>query len=390
MGATERLAKAQSTTVESVKKQSNGLGGLQLTPELQKKLVAVAVAIAKGVLVFVDPYKIRPMHGQPRDYFPTEEQESLGGSLGLIGQIQDIIIRKKLPPSSHAANAPDFESEERVWRIADTEYEICDGERRWRGSMEKGLLEVRAKLIEVDDEGAYLVAVVSNLNRVGHTTLERARSIQRLMKGDPPCPIEIIATMQGISVSTARKLLDTLNLPPDIHDLMNPVTQRERGQEILGKVPSYELARLAGNPALHDSARELARRYVQREIKVPELRAEVDRVLSRSGAARNVLAERHQPARRISNARDRLMLALEKGRESFGLLKDLREEKLLPPHDIGFGSLFNSLIDLGEEGLGIVGSERRSRKKQSLYGLHAEKADGSPPSAFYLFNLGDF
>lgn len=359
----DRLTKANAAATKRMGKELNGHGGLQLVAQWKHNLSTVAAAVAKGVLVSVDPYKIRPMHGQPREFFPEEEQGSLEESLGAVGQIQDLIIRKKPPPANRTTNAQCFESDERVWRIADTEYEICDGERRWRGSMSKKLLEVRAKLIEIDDEGAYLVACVSNFNRVGHTTLERARNIKRLMGGDSPFPIEIIAMMQGISVATARKLLDTLNLPPDIHALMNPTRQKGKGEDVLGKMPSYELARLAGNPVLHEHARDLANRYVRRELKLPQMRDEVDRILARSGTSRDVIAERNQPARRLRLAEGRLTVAIDAMRDVLGRLKDLKTENVLLERSIGLGPDLNSIVDMAEEALGIVGSERKSKNK---------------------------
>src|SRR3989344_1556011 len=303
---------------------------LQSLAPWQAKFAEVAAAIAKGVLVSVNPYKIRPMFGQPRDYFPEEEQASLEASLGLMGQVQDLIIRKKPPPQSSLSAAPVFEDGQRVWRIADTEFEICDGQRRWQGAMSKGLFEVRAKLIEIDDAGAYLVAVVSNFNRVGHTTLEKARSIKRLMEGPIPFPIEAAAAMQGITVVTAEKLLSTLKLPPDIQEIMDPKVQRERGQETIGKMPAYEIARLAGNPVLHEHARHIAGRYVRGEIKLPELRVEVDRVLSRSGVDHYVIAERNQPARRLRFAEGKISLAIDSLRDAKARLEGLQEEGVLP------------------------------------------------------------
>ena len=343
--------------------ESAALDALMKMPNWQRKLAEVSAAIAKGVPITVDPFKLRPMPGQPRDFFPTDEQESLQGSLGMVGQVQDIIIRRKPPPvSGRPAQAP--QEEDRVWRIGETEYEICDGERRWRGILAKKIPEIRAKLIEIDDEGAYLVAAVSNFNRVGHTTAERARNIQRLMKASAALPIEAIATMQGISVETARKLLATLDLPQDVQALMNPATQRARGQMVLGKMPSYELGRLAKDPSLHGTARDLATRYVQGDIKLPQLRTEVDRAVSRSMSGRDVIGERNQPARRIERARDRLLLALEKARECVGILNDLKADRVLSPHDMGFGTPINSLIDTCEEALTLVHADRIPKEKR--------------------------
>lgn len=344
---------------ESARKGLNGTGAApQSLAQWQAKLAEVAAAIAKGVLIAVDPYKIRPMYGQPRDYFPEEEQGSLEASFGLMGQVQDIIIRKSRSPRGSSGAASVFEDGQRIWRIADTEYEICDGERRWRGSMSKKLIEIRAKLIEIDDEGAYLVAAVSNFNRVGHTALEQARNIKRLMEGPTPFPIEAIAAMQGISKVTAEKLLNTLNLPPDIQEMMDPMVQRERGAEVLGKMPAYELGRLATNSVLHEHVRHLAGRYVNREIKMPELRAEVDRVLLRSGAERGSIPERNQPARRFRLAENKISLAIDLLRDAKGRLEDLREERALPAASERVVRDINDIADIATKILTIVSGQR--------------------------------
>jgi|GEM_PF-5841996 ParB/RepB/Spo0J family partition protein len=355
----DQLAKERDAQVSGSK---NGHGDLTAMAEWQKKLVVVAHAVARGVIIVVDPLKLRPMPGQPRDFFPEEEQATLGDSL-MLGQFQDIIIRKKPPSTSRAMNgSTGVDSGERVWRLADTEYEICDGERRWRGIMSKKLPEIRAKLIEIDDEGAYLVASVSNFNRVGHTTIERARGIERLMKGNPPFPIEIIATMQGITVSTANKLLDTLQLPPDVHLLMNPQLQKGRGEEVLGAMPSYELARLAKNPSLQEHTRDLARRYVQRELKLPQLRLEVDRVLSASGA-RDIIAERNQPARRMHLIDVRMVTIVDAVKILLSQVKSLKGEGQMLDRLRAQGVNFNAIIDMAEESLEVVGAKREPKKR---------------------------
>ena len=353
-----QLAVVRKQAEETTLKALNGnVALLQAFAPWQAKFAEVAAAIAKGVLISVDPYKIRPMFGQPRDYFPEEEQDSLEASLGLMGQVQDLIIRRKPPAKSSLSAEPVFEGGQRMWRMADTEYEICDGQRRWQGGMSKNLPEIRAKLIEIDDEGAYLVAVVSNFNRVGHTTLEKARSIKRLMEGPIPFPIEAAAAIQGITVVTAEKLLRTLDLPLDIQEMMDPKVQRERGMEVLGKMPSYEIGRLATNSVLHEHARHLANRYVNREIKMPELRVEVDRVLARSDPDRASIAERHQPARRFHLAELKISLAIDSLRDAKARLEGLQEEGVLPPASQRVVRDINDIAEIATKILMIVSGQ---------------------------------
>jgi len=224
--------------------------------------------------------------------------------------------------------------------------------------MRSNLLELRAKLIDIDDEGAYLVAAVSNFNRVGHTTLERARNIDRLLKGSSPLPMDVICAMQGISRSTADKLLLTLKLPNDIHELMNPERQKQLGQEVLGKVPSYEIARLASNPNLHEHALDIAKRYVNREIKLPEVRAAVDRVLSLSDSSHGPIAGRHQPARRLRLIESRIELAVQVTRDVKARLSNLKDENALPERAIDLQAELNSLIETAENCLQLIGGKR--------------------------------
>ncbi len=358
-----RAVQFADSQVVSVKHARGNGSGIEALSAWQGKLADVARAIAKGVLISVDPYKIRPMRGQPREYFPEDEQAALETSFGMMGQVQDAIIRKKAPPRQSDGSPAVQGSEERVWRMSETEYELCDGERRWRGAMGKGLIEIRAKLIEIDDEGAYLVAAVSNFNRVGHTTLERARHIKRLKEGATPFPIEAIAAMQGISVATAQKLLNALDLPPDIQELMDPTIQHARGQDVLGKMPTYELARLGSDPVLHEHARYLARRVVAREMKMPELRAEVDRVLARSGSPRGVIAERNQPARRLHLAETRISQAYDSLRSAKGILEDLKNEGTLPGSASKIVNDIEGIADIATSVLKIVSAERDEKKK---------------------------
>lgn len=360
----KKLAQTRSAAAAgSVKSMTNGRPAQVIAfpgAEWKLKLKEVAAAIAKGVIIDVDPYKLRPMKGQPRNYFPKEEQSSLEDSLGMMGQIQDLIIRKK-SPLNHTATAPIYEGKGRVWRLADTEYEICDGERRWRGALAEGVATIRAKLIEIDDEGAYLVAAVSNFNRVGHTTLEKAQYIDRLLKGNPPFPIEVIAMIQGTSVLTAQKIHATLLLPPVVQEFMKPDVQKPLGNQVLGKSPSYELTRLAKHPVLHEHAVDLARRYVQREIRLPQMRTEVDGILARHGT-RNVLEERNQPSRRLRYAERQLTVAIGAMRTMREYLKDLQTEGILPRQSIGLAADLNSVVNVAEDALKIVGAERKSQK----------------------------
>lgn len=326
----------------------------------QDVLVRVSKAIAEGQYVTIDPLKIRPMKGQPREYFPEDEQDSLEESLGLTGQIQDTIIRKV--PRLQPSDTPQIGVGDRVWCIEDTEYEVVDGERRWRGALQKSI-GLRAKLIEIDDEAAYFVSSVANFNRVDHTLLEAAKNVERLLNGPLKLPIEAIAAVQGITLSQAKKLQNILKLPADIQELMHPGMQKAKGEEVLGKSFSYEIARLASNPVLHEHARDIARRAIRREVKLPQVRLEVDRILSRSGTARDVLGERNQPARRLKAIEGRITVALDNIRDVKARLAEMEAEGVLPEAAKRLGPDLNNIADMAEEALRIIGVERREKSE---------------------------
>jgi len=324
----------------------------------QDVLARVSKAIAAGQYVTIDPLKIRPMEGQPREYFPEDEQDSLEESLGLTGQIQDTIIRKV--PRLETSDTPQIGVGDRVWRIEDTEYEVVDGERRWRGALQKGI-GLRAKLIEIDDDAAYLVSSVANFNRVDHTLLEAAKNIEKLMNGPLKLPIEAAAAVQGIKLAQAKKLQNILKLPVDVQELMHPGMQKAKGEEVLGKSFSYELARLASNPVLHEHARDIARRAVRREVKLPQVRLEVDRILSRSGMARDVLGERNQPSRRLKAIGGRITVALDNISDVKARLAELKDEGVLPESAERLGSDLNEIAEMAEESLKLIGVERTTK-----------------------------
>ncbi len=106
------------------------------TAEGRAVLERVRAAMSNATYVKVPPHKIRPMHGQPREYFGTEGMRRLADSLKRVGQMTPGIIRAiKRDANGH-------------------EYELLDGERRLRAARKVELSEYRAMLVEIDNEAA--------------------------------------------------------------------------------------------------------------------------------------------------------------------------------------------------------------------------------------------
>lgn len=85
--------------------------------------------------------QIRPAPWQPRDSFPKETIESLSASLGAVGMIQPIVVRKK----------------------GET-YQIIAGERRWRAWKDE-FGKIPCILREEDDTDAKVTSVIENWQR---------------------------------------------------------------------------------------------------------------------------------------------------------------------------------------------------------------------------------
>ncbi len=134
----------------------------------------------------VNPY-------QPRVEFDTETLEDLANSLKTHGLIQPITVR----------------------RLADKQYQIISGERRFRASKIAGLTEVPAYIRLANDQEMIEMALVENIQREDLNAIEVAITYQRLID---ECDLthENLSDRVGKKRSTVTNFLRLLKLPPDI------------------------------------------------------------------------------------------------------------------------------------------------------------------------------
>jgi len=95
--------------------------------------------------------------GQPRRIFDRDALEQLADSIARFGVITPLTVRK-----------------------ADGGYELIAGERRLRAAKLAGLSAVPCYILEADDEGSSLMALIENLQRRDLDCFEEAQSLQRL------------------------------------------------------------------------------------------------------------------------------------------------------------------------------------------------------------------
>lgn len=153
----------------------------------------------------VDPRKIRPLPGQPRTVFNPVRLLRLRASMIESGQIQPITLRRIEPDADG------------------NEYELVDGERRWRSSMAgQEMLMLRAMVVAIDDEAAqYVIAVLANFNREEHTPLEACDAIVRMHEG-LKMPMDAIAKMFGKSGLWVAQRYGLRRLVPEVRELLDP------------------------------------------------------------------------------------------------------------------------------------------------------------------------
>lgn len=139
---------------------------------------------------------IEPNPRQPRHDFDPVALEELAQSIRENGVITPITLRK----------------------TGDT-YQIIAGERRWRASRLAGLSEIPAMVLEVDENTAYALALIENLQREDLNPMEEAEGYRRLTQ-ELGLTQEQAAQRVGISRPAVANALRLLTLPESVAALL--------------------------------------------------------------------------------------------------------------------------------------------------------------------------
>ena len=154
-----------------------------------------AVAVEGLELISVRPLQVVPNPKQPRTEFDPEALAELAQSVGDIGFLQPIVVRRLTP-----ANA----KEQR--------FELVAGERRWRASQIAELATIPAIVRSTDDNELLREALLENLQRVALNPLEEAAAYDQLLK-DFGGTHEELAAKLGKSRPQVSNTLRLLKLP---------------------------------------------------------------------------------------------------------------------------------------------------------------------------------
>jgi ParB family chromosome partitioning protein len=134
---------------------------------------------------------------QPRRHFSEAEIGELEASIRDKGILQPILVR----PSPRTPG----------------EYEIVAGERRWRAAQQAGLTAIPALIRVLDDDKAFEIAVVENVQREDLNAMEEAQAYASLMRRMAYTQ-DKAATAVGKSRSHVANTLRLLQLPESVQD----------------------------------------------------------------------------------------------------------------------------------------------------------------------------
>ncbi len=142
---------------------------------------------------------IRPNPNQPRRNFDPEQIGTLIASIRERGVLQPILVRKD--PSDPSR------------------YEIVAGERRWRAAQKAQLHEVPVIIKDLDDQNAFEIALIENIQREDLNPLEEAEGYRRLVDEFSHTQ-DAISRAIGKSRSHIANMMRLLNLPDSVKQML--------------------------------------------------------------------------------------------------------------------------------------------------------------------------
>jgi ParB family chromosome partitioning protein len=132
---------------------------------------------------------IDPNPFQPRRQFNADEIASLADSLRQHGMLQPVLVR-----------------------AAGDRYQLIAGERRLRASIEAQLHAVPARILDLDDQRVFELAMVENLQREDLNAIDKASAFREYLSRYGGTQEDLAARL-GLDRSTVSNLIRLLELP---------------------------------------------------------------------------------------------------------------------------------------------------------------------------------
>lgn len=201
--------------------------------------------------------RIRPMRGQPRKYFNKHKLKKLMVSLKKAGQKLPILVHPIEGDPQH-------------------DYEIVDGERRWRSKKLAGERSIPAIVINAENlEEFFEISAIANFGRENHTPLEIANALQRVrayrIKKDGRCTEADLAEMFAQTITWVSHHLLLLKLAKEVQDLMDP---DRPSRERLNRTAAVQISRLPMRMQL-----PLANKVLREKMSLNQVRLEARTLL---------------------------------------------------------------------------------------------------------------
>lgn len=184
--------KALGRGLNALLSDSNTEDRLDIDPPVAKPVVTQAQATSGSTLeIPLSQIEVNPF--QPRTHFDQQALQELADSIKVHGIIQPITVR----------------------RLAQDQYQLISGERRFQASRLAGLKSVPAYIRSADDQQMLEMALIENIQRENLNAIEVALSYQRLIT---ECNLnqEALGDRVGKNRATVTNYLRLLKLPPDI------------------------------------------------------------------------------------------------------------------------------------------------------------------------------
>ncbi len=177
---------------------------------------------------------------QPRTVFLEDKIAEMAESIRIHGIIQPILVRKK-----------------------GKKYELIAGERRFRGAIKAGLIEIPAIIKEMTDEAMMEIALIENLQREDLNPLEEAVAYEKLID-KLSYSTEEVADRVGKSRPHVANLLRLLRLPQSIQD---KVAKRELTMGHARALLSLEDEKTMVKLAAEIIQKDMSVRQVEKKVK---------------------------------------------------------------------------------------------------------------------------
>lgn len=184
--------KALGRGLNALLSDSNTEDRLEIDPPVVKPVAAQAQTTSGSTLeIPLTQIEVNPF--QPRTHFDQQALQELADSIRVHGIIQPITVR----------------------RLAQDQYQLISGERRFQASKLAGLKSVPAYIRSADDQQMLEMALIENIQRENLNAIEVALSYQRLIT---ECNLnqEALGDRVGKNRATVTNYLRLLKLPPDI------------------------------------------------------------------------------------------------------------------------------------------------------------------------------